>query len=47
MSSKTQMPIGGNGLHMPIGTVYFKVGVLSKTVPYMIKTVLNNIPVKC
>ena len=34
-------------MHMPIGTVYFKVGVLSKTLPYMIKSLLTNIPIKC
>ena len=44
MPSETQIPIDGNGLHiptnacpmhMPIGTVYFKVGVLSKTLSHI------------
>ena len=35
-------------VHMPIGRVNFKVGVLSRdSVPYMIKIVLTNVPFKC
>ena len=51
------MPIGWNGLcmpanacsvHTPIGRVYSKmVGVKKDSVPYMIKIVLTNIPIKC